>query len=132
MLGELISQGNGKRTGRRVLTTDPVFKVEASFEETIKIQGVDGLQIGTYSASPKSDGSLEGYGEGVISTAEGIVTWKGLGVGRLGAAGAVSYRGALSLTTVAPKFIGLNAVSGIFEFEVDADGNTSSKTWVWA
>jgi hypothetical protein len=131
MLGELISEGNGKRTSRRVLSTDPVFKVEASFEETIKIQGVEGMQIGTYSASPKSDGSLDGTGEGVINTADGMVTWKGLGVGKLGAGGAVSYRGALSFHTTAAKFGNLNGVAGVFEFDVDAAGNTHSKTWVW-
>src|SRR5437016_2653489 len=131
MLGELISEGQGKRTARRVVATDPVFRVEASFEETIKIQGVDGQQIGTYSASPKSDGSLDGFGEGVILTADGIVSWKGIGVGRLGAGGAVSYRGALSFNTTAAKFAGLNSVAGVFEFDVDGAGNTHSKTWIW-
>jgi len=131
MLGELISEGNGKRTARRVLSVDPVFKVEASFEENIKIMGSEGMQIGTYSAAPKSDGSLDGYGEGVIMTGDGMVTWKGLGVGKLGAGGAVSYRGALSFHTTAPKFATLNSVAGVFEFDVDAAGNTHSKTWTW-
>src|SRR5258707_922740 len=131
MLGQLISEGHGKRTGRRVLCAEPQFKVEASFEETIKILGVDGTQIGTYWAVPKPDGSLGGSGAGVILTPDGIVTWNGIGAGKLGAGGAVSYRGALSFITSAPKFMRLNAIAGVFEFEVDGAGNTHSKTWEW-
>ena len=93
-------------------------------EESIKILGVEGIQIGTYVASPKPDGSVDEFGEGVISTADSIVTWKGVGAGKLGAGGAVSYRGGLSFSTSAAKFTSLNSEAGVFEFEVDAAGNT--------
>jgi hypothetical protein len=83
MLGDVISQGQGKRTGRRVICTEPIFKVEVSFEETAKILGVDAIDIGTYVSHPKPDGSLHGLGEGVIATVEGeVVTWTGIGVGK--------------------------------------------------
>jgi hypothetical protein len=132
MLGDVISQGQGKRTGRRVLCTEPTFKVEVSFEETAKILGVDAMDIGTYVSHPKPDGSLHGLGEGVIATVEGeIVTWVGIGVGKLAANGAVSYRGALSFSTTSKKLAKLNSVAGVFEFEVDPSGNTTSKMWEW-
>jgi hypothetical protein len=100
MLGEQIGEGRGKRTARRVLETDPQFSVEVSFEDTSKMLGVDGMNIGTYTSGNKPDGSLYGEGKGVFATMDGdIVTWKGIGIGRLLAGGAVSYRGCLSYST---------------------------------
>src|SRR5262249_9349822 len=104
MLGALISQGSGKRTGRRVIATEPKFIVEASFEENTKLAGVDGLNIGTYTASSKPDGSLHGEGEGVFAAGPNdMLTWKGIGVGSFKEGGAVSYRGVLSFTTTSAK-----------------------------
>src|SRR5258708_5080893 len=83
MSGEKIGEGNGTRGMRRVLSTQPNFKVEVSFEETGKLLGVEGMNMGTYTAITKPDGSLEGVGEGVFATLEGeFVTWRGMGVGR--------------------------------------------------
>jgi hypothetical protein len=131
MLGEQIATGQGKRTSRRIIGTSPL-NVEVSFEDASKMLGVDGMNIGTYTSTPKPDGSLDGYGQGAFATLEGeIVTWKGIGVGRFGAAGAVSYRGTLSYSTTSAKLARLNGIAGVFEFEVDAAGNTSSKIWEW-
>jgi hypothetical protein len=132
MLGEQISEGRGKRTARRVLATEPTFSVEVSFEDTSKVLGVDGMNIGTYTAGNKPDGSLYGEGQGVFATMDGeIVTWKGIGIGRLLAGGAVSYRGCLSYSTPSAKLSRLNSIAGVFEFDVDASGNTHSKAWEW-
>ncbi len=132
MLGDLIGEGQGKRTARRVTTVTPTFIVEVSFEGTNKLLGVTGQEIGTYSAGPRPDGSLYGEGQGVVATADGdILTWKGAGAGKLGAGGAVSYRGAIYMSSTSPKFARLNSVAGVFEFEVDPDGNTKSKIWEW-
>lgn len=132
MLGEKIAEGRGKRTGRRVVATSPLFKVEVSFEDRSTMLGVEGMNIGTYVSNPKPDGSLDGYGEGVFATMDGeTVTWKGIGVGRFLAAGAVRYAGTLSYSTSASKLSALNAVAGVFEFDVDADGNTHSVIWEW-
>ena len=67
MLGEQIGEGRGKRTARRVVCTEPIFKVEVSFEDMTKLLGVDGMNIGTYLSWPKPDGSLHGEGEGVFA-----------------------------------------------------------------
>jgi len=132
MLGEIIGEGRGKRTARRVLCTDPHFKIEVSFEDMTKLLGVDGMNIGTYVSWPKADGSLHGEGEGVFATMDGdMVTWKGIGVGRFGAAGSVSYRGTVSYSTSSQKLAKLNAYAAVFEFEVDGPGNTQSKFWEW-
>jgi hypothetical protein len=132
MLGEAIAEGKGARTGRRVLATEPQFCVEVSFEEASKLLGIDGLNIGTYTSSNKPGGSLYSQGEGVFVTIEGeVVTWRGMGVGRLQPDGAVSYRGCLSYRTTSANLARINAMAGIFEFEVAPDGTTQSKVWEW-
>ena len=132
MLGELIGQGQGKRTARRVVTTESPFQIEVSFEDMTTLIGVQGMTIGTYTSGPKPDGSLHGLGEGVWATIDGeMVTWKGIGIGKFGAGGSVSYRGCLSYNTTSTKLARLNGLAGVFEFEVDGDGNTVSKIWEW-
>ncbi len=133
MLGEQIGEERGKRTARRVLSTDGGgFKVEVSFESNGQVLGVDTHEIGTYWSAPRPDGSLYGEGEGVVLTPDGgMATWKGAGVGKFGAGGAVSYRGAIYYNTSIPELARLNAVAAVFEFEVDAEGNTHSKIWEW-
>src|SRR5579871_14355 len=112
MLGELISAGQGKRSGRRVLATQPALKVEVSFEEMAKLAGVDGLNIGTYLSYPKPGGSLHGEGEGVFATVDGeTATWRAIGVGNVNPDGAIRYRGALSFQSESPKFAKLNSVA---------------------
>jgi hypothetical protein len=130
MLGPLIGEGRGQRTGRRVVAVEPEAKVEVSFEEKITVLGFEGMSIGTYVSVVRADGSLHGSGEGIYMTNEGdSVTWKGLGVGRLDAGGSVAYSGSLSYNTNAQRLAKLNGVSGIFQFEVDPEGNTHSKAW---
>ena len=133
MLGELIAEGHGKRTGRRVISTEGgTFKVEVSFEENGKILGFDTYDIGTYWSTVRPDGSLYGEGEGVVVTPDGaMATWKGGGVGRFGEGGSVHYRGAIYYSSASPKFARLNTCAAVFEFDVDPQGNTQSKNWEW-
>ena len=132
MLGELINESHGKRTGRRVLATSPTFKVEVSFEDSGKLLGVEINNIGTYWAEGRPDGSLYGEGQGLVIAQSGeTATWKGQGVGKFTGGGAVSYRGALYYSTASPKLARLNTIAAVFEFDVDADGNTYTKSWEW-
>ncbi len=132
MLGELISESHGKRTSRRVLSTCPTFKVEVSFEDDGKILGVDAHTIATYWSEGRPDGSLYGEGQGVVKTQDGeTATWKGQGVGKFLAGGAISYRGAVYYSSASPKLAHLNTVAAVFEFDVDDKGNTTTKSWEW-
>jgi hypothetical protein len=132
MLGEVIGESRGKRSGRRVLSVDNGFKVEVAFESKGKLLGIDAAEIGTYWSVSRPDGSLYGEGHGVIIGADGSnATWKGQGVGKLAEDGSVSYRGAVYYSTPSPKLARLNSVAAVFEFEVDAEGNTHSKLWEW-
>jgi hypothetical protein len=132
MLGEMIGESRGKRTGRRVLSVDNGFKVEVAFESNGKLLGIAAMEIGTYWSESRPDGTLYGEGHGVIIGADGNnATWKGQGVGRFVEGGAVSYRGAVYYSTASPKLARLNTVAAVFEFDVDAEGNTHSKLWEW-
>jgi hypothetical protein len=133
MLGEQIGELRGKRTARRVLSTGgSQFKVEVSFEGNGKVLGVDVHEIGTYWSESRPGGGLYGEGEGVeLTTDGGMATWKGGGVGKFGAGGAVSYRGAIYFSTSTPSLARLNGIAVVFEFDVDAEGNTHSKIWEW-
>ena len=132
MLGEQIGASQGKRIVRRVLAADAGFEVEVSFEETGKMLGLDISGLGTYTSQPRPDGTLYGEGQGLLFTKDGdMAAWKGQGVGKLAPGGAVSYRGALYYNSAAPKLARLNSIAVLFEFEVDASGNTTSKLWEW-
>ena len=132
MLGEQIGEARGKRTGRRVLSVDGGFKVEVAFETQGKLLGVDNMEIGTYWSESRPDGSLYGEGQGVVITQDGdVATWKGGGVGKFVGGGAVSYRGAIYYSTASQKLARLNGAAAVFEFDVDAEGNTHAKLWEW-
>lgn len=132
MLGEQLGESRGKRTGRRVLCVEGGFKVEVSFESKGKLLGVENSEIGTYWSESRPDGSLYGEGQGVLITADGeVATWKGGGVGKFGGGGAVSYRGAIYISTASKKLARLNGTAAVFEYDVDAEGNTQSKLWEW-
>jgi hypothetical protein len=131
MLSEQIYTGQGKRTARRVINTQP-FTVEVSFEDRGSLLGLEGANIGTYTASPRADGTLVGEGQGIFATADGeLITWKGIGTGRLKAGGAVGYRGALTFIATSQRMSRLNTIAGVFEFEVDEAGNTTTQMWEW-
>ena len=133
MLGEQIGELHGKRTARRVLSVEGgTFKVEVSFEGEGKVLGVDVHEVGTYSSVSLPGGGLYGEGQGVVLSANGgAATWKGGGVGKFGEGGAVSYRGAIYYSSATPGFTRLNGAAVVFEFNVDAEGNTHSKLWEW-
>ena len=131
MLGEMIGESKGKRVVRRVLSTDPL-SVEVSFEDSGKLLGVNTTGFGTYTSSVGPDGSIYGEGQGASMTQDGeLASWKGSGRGTFGANGSVSYRGILYYRTTSQKLARLNSVGAVFEYDVDANGNTTSKLWEW-
>jgi hypothetical protein len=131
MLSEEIYTGQGKRTSRRIVATQGAT-VEVSFEDRGRLLGLEGGNIGTYTSRPRADGTLAGEGQGIFATLDGeLITWKGIGSGTMKAGGAVSYRGALTFESTSERFARLNAIAGVFEFEVDEAGNTRTRMWEW-
>lgn len=133
MQGEKIGEGAGKVISQRVLPNPGGGpKMETSFQSKGTLLGVDQTETGTYSSVMRPDGTVYGEGQGVIMGKEGdLATWIGQGVGTVRKDGSVSYRGAIYYQTSSPRWLRLNSVAGIFEYEVDAQGNTRAQLWEW-
>lgn len=133
MLGERIGEDTGKVTSQRVLPpTNGAPVMETSFAASGSLLGVSTTENATYVATLRPDGTLFGDGQGVTMGKGGeAATWCGQGVGRVKPGGAVSYRGAIYYQTASPAWQQLNGIALVFEYEVDAQGNTRGQLWEW-
>jgi hypothetical protein len=133
MLGNKIGEASGKVTARRVLPNPGGGpKMETSFEATGKLLNVEESETGTYWSVVRPDGTLFGEGQGIIMGKGGeVATWVGQGVGTMKKDGGVSYRGAVYYQTAVPAWSRLNSVAAIFEYEIDAQGNSRAQLWEW-
>jgi hypothetical protein len=133
MLGETIGEGLGKVTSQRVLPSDGgPPRVETSFQASGILYGVPTTEMATYVAVLRPDGTLFGEGQGVVMGRNGeAATWRGSGIGTMKKDGSISYRGALYYQSASPAWVRFNSVAGVFEYEVDAQGNTKGKLWAW-
>ena len=133
MLGDKIGTELGKVISQRVLANPGGGpKMETSFRATGTILGVKETATATYSSVMRPDGTVYGEGQGIIMGEDGSAgTWVGSGVGTLKPGGAVSYRGAVYYQSSSPKWSRLNNVAAVFEYEVDAEGNTKGELWEW-
>jgi hypothetical protein len=133
MLGERIGEDSGKVTSQRVLTTaHGAPRMETSFQATGTIYGVGATDTATYIATMRPDGTLHGEGQGVLMGKGGeAATWVGQGVGTMKKDGSISYRGACFYQTASQAWLRLNGIAGVFEYEVDPQGNTKGQLWEW-
>jgi hypothetical protein len=133
MLGERIGEDTGKVTSQRVLPNPGGGpKMETSFQATGSLLGVSANETGTYVATMRPDGTLFGEGQGVLMGKGGeAATWVGSGIGTFKKDGSISYRGALYYQSASPAWARLNSIAGVFEYEVDAQGNTKGQLWEW-
>jgi len=133
MQGEKIGEEKGKVTSQRVLPNPGGGpKMETSFQATTVLLGLEATETGTFWAVARPDGSLYGEGQGILMGRQGdLATWIGQGVGTLKKDGAVSYRGAVYYQSSSAPWSRLNSVAGIFEFDIDAQGNIGAQVWEW-
>lgn len=132
MLGEMIGKEKGKIVVRRVMpsTGDPT--VEVTFESEGSLVGVEVRNLGTYLSHVRPNGTVYGEGQGMAMGKNGeMISWKGQGVGQFSPSGSIAYRGSLFYETKAENLLGLNKLVGVFEYEVDADGNTTAEVYEW-
>ncbi len=133
MLGDKIGEEVGKVTVRRVLPSQgsgPMM--ETSFQAAGSILGVGNQTTGTYTSTMRPDGSLIGSGQGIVMNVEGgAASWVGQGIGLIGKDGSVKFCGAIFYQTAFPKWARLNSVAAVFEYDVDAQGNTKSQISEW-
>ena len=133
MQGDKIGEESGKVTSQRVLPNPGGSpKMETSFQVTGTLLGTSHTTRATYVAAMRPDGILYGEGQGIVISKDGdMATWVGSGVGTIKNDGSVSYRGAIYYSTASAKWSRLNSVAAIFEYEVDAQGNTRAQIWEW-
>jgi hypothetical protein len=131
MLGEQIAEFNGKVIGQRVLDVEgPTMETSLSFTGTIK--GTLAKETVTFVGRPSFSGVLHGEGQGVIMSGETeMATFTAEAFGRY-ASKSVKWRGAHFYSTKSTGELAfLNNVVGVFESEIDAEGNVTQKTWEW-
>jgi hypothetical protein len=88
----------------------------------------------TFVSRPTSAvGVLYGEGKGVLMTEESeMATSTVEGFGRRSISRNVKWHGAhFILTSSSGKLAFLNNVVGVFEAEIDSDGNVTEKIWEW-
>lgn len=131
LLGEQITELKRKTTGRRVLDTEGPT-IETSVSASGNARGTQVNESITYVAKPVSPGVLHGKGQGVIMAGNSeMATLEGEGVGRI-TANSVQWRGAIFYRTASTgKLSFLNNTVGLFEAEVDQEGNFTEKIWEW-
>jgi hypothetical protein len=80
----------------------------------------------------RPDGTLYGEGQGVMILKDGkMATWTANGVGTTKKDGTASFCGAVYYQTYPPRWSRLSKITVVFEYEVDAEGNTRSDFWEW-
>src|SRR5215207_116198 len=109
MLGEQYAELKGKITGQRVLDIEgPTIETSVSVSGTMK--GTQVQEMITFIGTPTAE-------NGVIH-----------GLGRFSSSGSVKWRGSVFFrTSSAGKLAFLNNMVGVFESEIDIDGNFSEK-----
>ncbi len=131
MLGEQIAELKGKMIGQRVLDSEaPTIETSVSARGSVK--GTQVNETLTYVARLTSSGVLHGEGHGVIMAGESdLAAYTGEGVGRLTSSGTIWHGAIFYRTSSTGKLSFLNDVVGLFEAEIDAEGNFSENIWEW-
>ncbi|MGI0033588.1 MAG: hypothetical protein ACRD97_10015 [Nitrososphaeraceae archaeon] len=134
MLGELTGENEGKVSSQRVIDVKGPT-METSVTASGRLRGVQVTETLTYVANTSSKGVLHGVGNGIITTQDGdLATYTAEGIGRYDASGVLNWRGAIFFEASSEgegKLGFLNNLVGVFEAQVDAEGNFTDKIWEW-
>ncbi len=133
-LGDQLGEASGKVSGTRVLASEGQHvKLEVSFQGRGTMLGKEIADYGTYWQTVRSGGELYGEGDVVWLTNDGeSIRWWGFGVGRpTGSPPAGHFAVSGSAQTESQRFIRLNSVATVFEYDVDEEGNYHWTMWEW-
>ncbi|HEY1248249.1 MAG TPA: hypothetical protein VGE97_04610 [Nitrososphaera sp.] len=140
-LGEPLFVEQGRITGQRVLTVAPQPQLETSFMANTSINNgtgfvINAINLGTTTITLNADGSFRGEGQGILrSEGGGFASWTSQTVGRLASEGNIIVRGATFWSTppssTTSELAFMNGVIGLFEMEIDRQGNLSVREWEW-
>ena len=64
-------------------------------------------------------------------TGDGVATFRATGTGSFTADGGAIFRGAVYFQAAAPSLSSLNGACGMYEWDVDAEGNATWNIWEW-
>jgi hypothetical protein len=140
-LGEPLFVEQGRITGQRVLAVTPQPQLETSFMANASINNgtgsvVNAINIGTNIITFNADGTFRGGGQGILRTEGGdVASWTSQSTGNLAPGGNIIVRGATFWSTPPSTTAGeldfMNGVIGLFEMEIDIQGNLSVTEWEW-
>ena len=130
MIGDLFGDFKGKIVGFRVL---PDGKIEGTEQGVGKLLGMDAYEMDTGTSTPMPNGILMTERNGLLTTVDGdILQIRINGIGWLTGKGQKSsYRGVSYQTTQSQKLERLNRVVGVWEYELDENGEWTLKIWEW-
>ncbi|MBE0522993.1 MAG: hypothetical protein IBX40_01435 [Methanosarcinales archaeon] len=133
MLGEMVSELQGKVSSQRVIVKrGRKTMVETSEKMRGEFLGTKVKVVLTYLSDMRPNGVLYAYGNGIVMSEGGDgATFRAQGVGKLTGQNTVSIRGSVFYETASRKFDKLNYMATVFEYEMDEDENTVTKTWEW-
>ena len=131
MLGDQIAELKGKITGQRVLDVKgPTMETSVSMEGSFR--GSEVKHHMTYISKPLSPGVIHGKSKGVMMAGESeMVVSTGEGIGRISPSGVRWHGSAFYSTSSTGKLAFLNSLIGLFETDVDTEGNFTEKIWEW-
>jgi len=142
-LGEPLFVEQGRIIGQRVLAVTPQPQLESSFMANANINNgtgfvVNATNIGTNTIALNDDGIFTGKGQGILRTeGGGFASWTSQSFGSLAQGGNIIVRGATlwstppSSSTTLGELAFMNGVIGLFEMEIDRQGNLSVTEWEW-
>jgi hypothetical protein len=141
-LGEPLFVEQGRITGQRVLAVAPQPQLETSFMANASINNgtgsvVNAINIGTTTITLNADGTFRGEGQGILRTEGGdFASWTSKTVGSLALEGNIIVHGVTfwstpPSSTTTGELAFMNGVIGLFEMEIDRQGNLSVTEWEW-
>ena len=133
MLGEQIGSLTATTTNKPLSADGALPKFETTAPGSGTLAGAEVQSMATYSAEMRADGTL--YGEcpnqGVVMAQDGVATFRATGCGSFTADGGAIFRGAVYFQAAAPSLSSLNGTCGMYEWDVDAEGNATWNIWEW-
>ena len=132
MLGEQIGSLTASTTNKPLPVDGALPKFEVTATGGGTLAGAEVQTLATYAAQMRADGTL--YGEcpaGAIMTGDGVATFRATGCGSFTADGGATFRGAVYFQAAAPSLSSLNGTCGMYEWDVDAEGNATWNIWEW-
>lgn len=129
-IGEYIQESKGKVTAVRVLENG---KLEASYQATGKLLGVEVNEFYTAIITSQPGGALYMEGNGIITSSAGdseVLKFQGRGRST-GAGFKASYRGSTFGQSASPRFAKLVNLMTVWEVDIDEAGNFLLKIWEW-